>query len=1133
MKRALTATVATLGLALGLCSSANAAVSLGFAEAKHEASILAPGTINRGDEYVAYSVKLKNVGSEKTSAGAEVAVALPDGVELAGGSGSGWTCRRSSSICTSSSQVEPGAEYPKLKVEAWILPAAPGTVTAGFTAFGGGATGEAFASDSFILGPATGFGLRGITAGTCSEPALLAIVRSCGAAEEQGATPYAVAGGHPFAASSSLTFATRLDFEGKEAVVEDLRDLFTDLPAGFIGNPQAAAPLCTVADVRESSVNKVLCPESDAVGGVGVAVLGFPNENTPLYRVVPEEGYAAAFAFRPTDLGGPITIVLRAKVRSNGDYGISAIAPWPPQNPSLLRVRYATLCGYGAKTTLTGGSIPFFSGCKHPGTNGAFAVPFLTNPTRCVGGEPVTTATLDSYQHSAAKDGEGFPDLSDPSWKVSEAKSPAITGCEALTEAWVGEGSEPTSPSLEFNPDTRKAAAPAAYSAHLHIPQRGLVDRNGLATAHLKDTTVALPSGLALNPSAADGLGACSEAQAGYLGNDFPAPNPIHFSTTSSGCPENSKLGTVEVSTPLLTKALPGSIYLAEQGKNPFGSDFAVYLVIDDRETGIKATLAGKVEPSEAGGRITASFKDNPQVPVEDLSVNFFGGERASLVNPDVCGEYTTHSILTPWSAADPDHPLSTELVDFASGVAIDSAPTGRSSCPTSKAQRPFDLGLTAGVANATAGAHSAFALKITRDPGEQELSKLSVTTPPGFAATLKGVAICPQSGLDQARGRTQTGQGTLEIAQPSCPPSSQVGTTTIGAGAGRPYYVKTGRVYLTGPYRSAPLSLTFIVPAVAGPFDLGVQVVRTALRVNPKTAQITAESDQIPQILDGVPLNIREIRIDVDRPGFALNPTSCAPMSVGAQATGSSGAVTNLSRPFQVGNCGALKFKPNLGIQLHGGTKRGAYQRLSATVTNPEGTGYANIARAAVTLPHSEFLAQEHIRTVCTRVQFAAHECPAGSIYGRARAISPLLDAPLSGPVYLRSSDNPLPDLVAALKGPDSQPIEVELSGRTDSVHGGIRNTFDVVPDAPVSKFTLQLQGGKKSLIVNSRNLCDGSVQRATVRLSAQNGVQRNFRPVVKNDCGRRREAHRGRQRLHRLSIPTSFTNPNRKASR
>jgi hypothetical protein len=1103
----LTIAAAALAFALVPSPAAEAAVSLGFVEAAHEASPIAPGTIRRGDEYVAYAVKLKNTGTTKAGPGSNVTVSLPAGVEMSGGSGTSWVCHPAAFTCTSSSEPEPGAEFPKLKLEAWILPGAPETIAASFTAYGGGAGGDAFAGDSFTLGPPRTFGPSSLTAGACSAPVPpTVLVRSCKEAEEHGATPYTLAGGHPFAASSSFAFNQHTTPSGATAVVQSLRDLITDLPPGFIGNPQAAGRLCTVSDVRESTNTSVLCPQSAAVGGINAILPGASHESTPIYRVVPEAGYVAAFATKILDFGGKPTYVIRVKVRSNGDYGVTAIAPLTPQSPELLGVGFVTLCGYGAvaSTSVPGTHIPTFTGCNYPATPGAFTVPFLTNPTRCAGGEPLTSITVDSYPNPGVLDADGFPLLSDPAWQLTSAASPAIGGCQALTEAWVGEGPEAAEPSLSFAPDTTQAAAPAGYTARLHIPQQGLLDPNGRATAHLKDTVVTLPRGVALNPSAAAGLGACSEAEAGYLGNDFPPPNPVHFSSASSGCPENSKIGTVVASTPLLDKPLKGAIYLAAQRQNPFGSDFAVYLVIDDPETGIKATLAGKVTPSEAEeGRITASFTDNPQVPLEDLTVSFFSGPRASLANPDLCGSYATGTDLTPWSAVDPDHPTAAEIAHSSDPVTIGGAPEGRSSCPASKADRPFDVDLSAGVADPTAGAHSPFTLRLTRRAGDQELSGVKVSTPPGFAASLRGVALCPSAGVARALLRTAVGDGAREVDDPSCPPQSQVGTTTIAAGAGTdPFYLRTGRVYLTGPYKGAPLSLTFVVPAVAGPFDLGVQVVRTALLVDPKTAAITAESDPLPQILDGVPLNVRDIRVDIDRPGFALNPTSCAPMAISGQISGGSGAVANLSRHFQVGNCGALGFHPDVKIQLHGGTKRGKYQRLIATVTYPDGPGYANIASASVALPHSEFLAQEHIRTVCTRVQFAAQQCPPGSIYGHAEAVTPLLDEPLTGNVYLRSSSNPLPDLVVALRGPDSKPIEVELASRTDSVHGGIRNTFDVLPDAPISRFTLSLMGGRKSLIVNSRDLCRGPKQRATVRLAAQNGLVDNFRTVVGNDC-------------------------------
>ncbi|HSK49736.1 MAG TPA: hypothetical protein VK889_04485 [Solirubrobacterales bacterium] len=377
------------------------------------------------------------------------------------------------------------------------------------------------------------------------------------------------------------------------------------------------------------------------------------------------------------------------------------------------------------------------------------------------------------------------------------------------------------------------------------------------------------------------------------------------------------------------------------------------------------------------------------------------------------------------------------------------------------------------------------------------------MTTPEGFAAKLAGVATCSEAAIAQAKGRTATGDGAVEQGSPSCPEASKVGTTTIGAGAGsQPFYVK-GSVYLAGPYKGAPVSLAFIVPAVAGPFDLGVQVVRAAVNVDPKTAQITTVSDAIPQILRGVPLRLRDIRVDVDRPGFALNPTDCSEAAVSGKVYGASGAVTDVSNRFQVAECARLGFKPKLTLRLKGGTKRTKYQGLTAIVTPRPGD--ANIASTSVTMPRSAFLAQEHIRTVCTRVQWAQDNCPKASIYGKATAWTPLLDEPLSGSVYLRSSDNKLPDLVTDLRGPAHQPIRVELSGRTDSFKRALRNTFDIVPDATVSRFKLELFGGKKGLIVNSQDLCRKK-HFATVKMTGQNGRRHNFRPVVKNGCGKKK---------------------------
>jgi hypothetical protein len=1092
MSRRLTVALAALTACLALSpAAASAAPSFSFTELTRT-----PSAVHANDERVDYAITVKNVGDASTSGTTSVAVDLPAGAKFGWGTGSGWSCHVSASTCTSTAAVAANTPFNPLTVSVWLDPEqVPSTVNPLFTAFGGGAPGDAVVQDSFALLPAKPFEIVSMAAVACSLPSA-PDAGICGA--DYGSGEFTAAGGHPHAASASALLPTRTisSVPGARAV-EDLRDVVTELPAGFTGNLKAVPSVCTF-----SEVDSEICPASAAVGGVWVRILaGDPTGYAPLYRIVPEDGYAAAFAFNPVIFTGSATYVVRAKLRANGDYGVTGFSPLPPQGPSIVELRRATLCSFGVKATASNGG--GFQGCKLPGEPGANPIPFIVNPTRCADA-PVTTLRVDSYDNPGALNDEKFPDLSDPDWKSASVTSPQNQGCAAITEGWTGA----QEPSFTFQPDSDRAAAAAGYTAHVHVPKAGLEEPAGIANSHLKDTTVTLPEGIALNPSAADGLATCTLAQAGYLGNDFPAPNRIRFKTTAEGCPGGSKVATAMVTTPVLPDPLPGAMYLAAQDENPFKSKFAVYLVIDDPKTGIKATVPGKVTPDQATGRIVTTFADNPQAPIEDVDIEFFGGSRASLVNPDVCGGYAVAAEMTPWSAADPYAPAANEIARPGDKVEIKTAAAGKSSCPGSKSERPFGPTFEAGSHDVGAGNHTRFSLRITRGEGEQELTGVKVTSPPGLAAKLKGVDICSWSAVDAAAARSK---GADEIANPSCPASSQIGTTTIGAGAGpNPFYVKTGKIYMTGPYKDAPLSFTFIVPAVAGPFDLGVQVVRTAVYVNSKNAQVTGKSDPIPQILEGVPLQIRDVRVDLDRSNFVLNPTNCEPMAVAGELSGGSGAVVNLTNRFQVGNCESLGFKPKLKLELHGSPKRAKYQRLEATVTSRPGD--ANIGRAAVTLPHSLFLAQEHIRTVCTRVQFAAHNCPKGSIYGRAEGTTPLLDGKVSGPVYLRSSSNELPDLVVALRGPEATPIEVELAGRTDSIHGGIRNTFDIVPDAPVSKFELELFGGQKSLIISSRNLCQGPKQRATARFTGQNGKERNFRPVVQTDCGKKKGKKNGK---------------------
>jgi hypothetical protein len=886
------------------------------------------------------------------------------------------------------------------------------------------------------------------------------------------------AGGHPFSASTAIFVNTRLSAKGDVVPVGELKDISVDLPPGFLGNP-VAVPQCP------ESTADFDCPPDTQVGVAQVVYnnFGTPAVRFPVYDTQAPFGYPAKFRFN-VQRQVPLSVV--GDLRSDGDYGITAASLNTP-TVSALYGTFFTFWGAPADPThdaLRCSNLATGEVCGQ--ASDAPKTAFLTSATNCAeeaAHPPVTALSVNTWQ---------FPE------EVFEGDVgiPAVTGCDKLH----------FESSFTFQPDGIAAAdSPAAFTTNLSVPSEGLTNPEKLTTPEAKTTVVRFPKGLVLNPSAADGLGSCSEAQIGLKGTDFAMPNPIRFDTEPNTCPESSKIGTAEIKTALLEEPLHGALYLANQGENPFDSLFAVYLVIEDPRHGIFIKLPGNTKPDPADGQITATFEDLPQLPFESLKLNFKGGSRAPFATPTTCGRFDTTTVNTPWSAPESGPPFETHD-EFAVSSGPDGAP-----CANTPAQRPFNLGFNAGSADATAGAHSSFNLRVTRPDGAQEMSSLQIVTPVGFTASLKGVSYCSDAEIEA----TERDNGRAEQSKSTCPAASQVGTDLTGVGSGANPYYAPGKVYLAGPYKGAPLSVVAVTPAVAGPFDLGTVVVRAALHVNAETAQITAATDRLPEYLKGVALRIRDIRINLDRPDWALNPTGCEPKTVEVSVAGNSGATAKPSSPFKVGGCGALAFRPKLALSLRGGTRRGTFPRLTATLTQKP--GQANIGRVAVTLPHSEFLEQGHIGTVCTRVQFNAvpRACPAKSIYGYAEAESPLLDYKLSGPVYLRSSDHKLPDLVAALQGPAAQPIEIDLDGRIDSKKGGIRSSFEAVPDAPVSKFVLHMRGGKKGLLVNSTNLCAATAKarRATVRIVGQNNKRADQSPVVANQCGRHKKKPRGKR--------------------
>jgi hypothetical protein len=839
------------------------------------------------------------------------------------------------------------------------------------------------------------------------------------------------------------------------------------LPPGMLGNPMAVER-CSAQEfnaihgeaVEGQNNFKNECPNDSAVGLAVVQQLeGITGIlPAPVYNLFPPQGVAAQFGFQPA-VGLPVYI--NARLRSDGDYGATA---YVKNTTEAKRLSAATVTLWGtpweeSHDRLRGQCLggPNFS-AGSCAAEGGTARPFFRLPSSCA--DPLlTTMSFDSWLHPGTFVSEGFGEA-------------APLDCAAPD----------FSPSIESQPTTNVADAPSGLHFNLHLPQKENEDPQGRGEADLKDTSVTLPAGLVVNPASADGLGACSTEQVGLTSGLGEAP--IHFDLAPVQCPNASKIATVKAATPLLDHPLEGAAYLARQEANPFGSLLAFYIVFEDARSGVVIKLAARVSADPKTGRLTTTATANPPAPVEDFSFDFFPGARASLRTPALCGTYATTSEMVPWTAPEG------AAVSRAHSFQITAGPEGP--CP-SGALAPR---LSAGLANPTAATYSPFSLRLTRADATGEFAGLTVTTPRGLTAKLAGVPYCPEPGIAQAASRSNPGQGALELASPSCPAASQVGTTTAGAGAAPTPFYTGGKVYLAGPYKGAPLSLVTIIPAVAGPFDLGAVLVRVALRVDPETAEVSAVADPLPTILSGIPLDVRDIRVNLDRPDFTLAPTSCEPKSVTASVLGTSGASAIAADRFQVGGCEALGFKPKLSLRLSGPTKRSGNPALKAVVTYPKGA-YANVARASVALPHSEFLDQAHIRTICTRVQFAADACPQGSIYGKARATSPLLDSPLEGPVYLRSSSNPLPDLVMALDGQ----IDVDLVGRVDSHNGGIRTTFATVPDAPVSKFTLEMRGGKKGLLVNSRNLCK-HVNRATAKFTGHNGKVHDFRPVLRDSC-------------------------------
>jgi hypothetical protein len=840
-------------------------------------------------------------------------------------------------------------------------------------------------------------------------------------------------------AHADFTTYFKLTEEGGEPFART-KDIEVHLPPGMIGNPQGIRR-CTAAQLgSEPALSE--CPVSSQVGvsEIRLAEPLFSTVLEPVYNMEPPQGDTDIVA-RFGLFAGPYPGFINVRVNPI-DYSLIATLEGAPSAAELLEAS-TTLWGVPADPSHDDERLTPFEAILHETPSGRSAgvpsTPFLSNPTDCSLHRQITI-TARSYQ---------LPNQ--PS--TMSAPFPAVNGCGKLVF-------DPTFTAVPTNPE---ASAPTGLDADLVIPQKETAQT--LAPSELKSARVTLPDGMTINPAAGEGLEACSPEQAGFGNTDPPS------------CPDAAKIGSVELDVPALEKPLHGAVY--QRTPEP-GHLFRFWVVTN--EQGVRLKLPAEIEANPVTGQLTTVFSGIdtlgglPQVPFESLKLKVFGGPRAPLATPASCGTYQTHYSFTPWSGKPP--------VENNTPMQITSG-CGKGG---------FKPKLAAGTKVAFAGRFSPFSFMLTREDGEPNPRQIALHLPQGLLAKLGGVPLCPDAAAT-------TG---------ACPAGSKIGSLAAAAGVGgAPLWIpQPGKAptaaYLAGPYKGAPFSVVSVVPAQAGPFDLGTVVNRAAIHVDPETALATIKTDPLPQILEGVPVSYRKIFVSVDRKDFTLNPTSCAAKKITATITAANGATAEATDGFQATNCAKLAYKPKLKLSFKGSTKRTGNPAVKAVLTQPP--HQANTKAAVVLLPQSEFIDNAHISNPCTRVQFDAGKCPKASILGHATARTPLLNKPLKGPVYFRSNggDRELPDLVADLHGQ----IHITLVGYIDSVKTGaetarVRTRFLHVPDAPVTKFTMNLFGGKRGLIENSDELCRHP-RRAEVKLKAQNGRSRTTHAAIGLGCGK-----------------------------
>jgi hypothetical protein len=977
-----------------------------------------------------------NVGGAATSGSYTVEVDLPDGITTSStASGSGWSCGpagagQSSFSCTASAVVGAGNRALPILAPVVVSSAAPGVSGADLSIAGGAAS--PVSADMPIT--------------VSNSPAEAGVQAYWAAAYDENGNPDTQAGGHPHSAFTGFLLNTITGPTGRTIPAGSLKDVVVDPPVGFVANP-LATPRCPRIDP--------LCDNDDSiVGRVAPITLEFGAANAvggALKNGVPTPGSAAQFAF-PYSLA-KITTVGRLRPQ---DYGVTAVSP---NLPTDYKPFGAIVNLWGAPgASLNDEARCFTGGCALPNPGGVDDA-FLTNPTECSGTPLPTLLSASSWQAPAAFSTRSFD-------------SPPTTDCASV----------PFEPAVEITPTSSAPDSASGLSFDLTLPQDGLLDPDGIATSHLKDVVVDLPEGMAVNPSAATGLAACSDAQMA-VGSDS-APQ----------CPDGSKLGTVEITSPLADHPLGGTLYLATpKSTDPMsGQMLRLFVVARDDELGVMIKLPGSATADTATGKLTATFENNPRLPFDHLSVKLKGGGRGVLAMPQDCGSKANSATLSPWSGTAP-------VTDDSPFVVAGDCSLG------------FAPALAAGMDSRKARGSGSFSFRFSRRDGEQWIDGLTTSLPKGLLASVKDVPLC--AGAQAAAG--------------SCPAGSRIGTVDASAGSGDPFVLeRKGDAYLTEGYKGCAYGLVVKVPVVAGPFDasspetdLGDIVVRQAVCVDRSTAEVSVVSDPFPTIWHGIPLRVRSVTVRIDRPGFMLNPSDCSAKEVGVSFHSARGGSAGATNPFRADGCAALPFKPDLKLSLTGRKQvtTGKHPGIKATVAQA-GTAEAGIGRVEVRLPKSLALDPENAQALCefedgTKPDLE-NRCPKGSIVGRARAKTPLLRNELSGNVYFVKNvrKDPttgnlirtLPMIVVALRGE----IAINLKGESSTTKSGrLVNTFANIPDAPISQFNLNIAGGKTGIIAVTRtrkakiNLCTGR-HTAESDIDGHNGRRYDTDVRMKTPC-------------------------------